>query len=122
VSEARKISRWLRWERGRQETGYDKCLLVQSPLPIPFDCYLLRYPDGSEIPPHRDPVSGGRHFRLNIVLKPARSGGHFVCADPLLDLGPIKLFRSDKSNHSVTRVVGGSRYVLSIGWVLKSRA
>jgi hypothetical protein len=113
--------RWLRWQRGRQGTGYDKCLVLQSRFPIPFDCYVLRYPDGTEIPPHRDPVAGGRHFRLNIVIKGAPSGGLFVCADPILEWGPLKLFRSDASTHSVTRVVGGSRYVLSIGWVLKSR-
>ena len=87
----------FRWQRGRRGTGYDKMLLLTAPWPIAFDAYLLRYPEGSEIPPHQDPVSSGRHYRLNL----------------------IKLFRSDLSQHSVTRVIGGSRYVLSIGWVLK---
>ena len=114
--------KWLRWEPGRQGTGYDKCLIVTSPFPVPFDCYLLRFPDGTEIPPHRDPVKTGRHYRLNVVVKRAPSGGDFICADPILDWGRLKFFRSDRSIHSVTRVVGGSRYVLSIGWVLKSRA
>ena len=29
-----------------------------------------------------------------------------------------QLFRPDACEHSVTRVVGGSRYVFSLGWVL----
>ena len=111
--------KWLWWEPGRQGTGYDKCLIVTSSFPVPFDCYLLRFPDGTEIPPHRDPVGTGRHYRLNVVVKRAPSGGDFICADPILDWGRLKFFRSDRSIHSVTRVVGGSRYVLSIGWVLK---
>jgi hypothetical protein len=111
--------RWLRWERGRQKTGYDKLLLVANPVLIRFDCYLLRFPEGSEIPPHRDPVKGGRHYRLNLIVKRSPAGGEFVCSDPIFETRRLKLFRSDVCTHSVTRVEGGSRYVLSIGWVLK---
>jgi hypothetical protein len=38
---------WLTWQRGRQGTGYDKMLLATARWPLPFDCYLLRYPQGS---------------------------------------------------------------------------
>jgi len=107
----------FRWRRGRQGTGYDKMLLVTAPWPVPFDSYLLRYSEGSEIPPHADPVHDRAHYRLNVVLKSPRSGGDFVCADPIFETKRIKLFRPDKSQHSVTRVVGGSRYVLSVGWL-----
>jgi hypothetical protein len=62
------LSQAFRWQRGRQGTGYDKMLLATASWPIPFDSYLIRYPDGSEIPPHTDPVSTGRHYRLNIGL------------------------------------------------------
>lgn len=114
--------RWLRWEHGRQGTGYDKLLLAVNPLVIPFDCYLLRYPVGSSIPPHRDPAPAGRrHFRLNIVVKPSPGGGEFVCERAIIDTERVKLFRSDLSTHSVTRVEGGPRYVLSIGWLLPQR-
>jgi hypothetical protein len=76
VSKARDYwHKWFRWEKGRQGTGYDKCLTLASPFPVPFDCYLLRFPEGTEIPPHRDPVAAGRHYRLNIVVKRAPSGG-----------------------------------------------
>jgi hypothetical protein len=71
--------------------------------------------------PHNDPVKHGRHYRLNIVVKASPSGGEFVCAAPLFASRRIKLFRPDACEHSVTRVVGGSRYVLSIGWVLGRR-
>ncbi len=107
----------FRWQRGRQGTGYDKMLLLTAHWPLPFDSYLIRYPEGAEIPPHTDPVQAGRHYRLNIVLKSSPSGGEFVCATPIYASRRIKLFRPDACEHSVTRVVGGSRYVLSLGWV-----
>jgi hypothetical protein len=108
----------FRWQRGRQGTGYDKMLLLTAPWPIPFDSYLLRYPDGCEVPPHTDGVKTGRHYRLNFILKSPRSGGEFICSAPLFSTRRIKFFRPDACEHSVSRVVGGSRYVLSLGWVL----
>ncbi len=116
------FARVFRWQRGRQGTGYDKILLLTAPWPLPFDSYLIRYPEGSEIPPHTDPVASGRHYRLNVILKSPRSGGEFVCAQPLFETRRIKLFRPDACEHSVTRVVGGSRYVFSVGWVLGRKA
>lgn len=107
----------FRWQRGRKGTGYDKMLLLTARWPLRFDSYVIRYPDGSEIPPHTDPVQAGRHYRLNIVIKSPWSGGEFVCATPIFASRRIKLFRPDACEHSVTRVVGGSRYVLSVGWV-----
>lgn len=106
-----------RWRSGRQGSGYDKMLLLTARWPLPFDCYLIRYPHGSAIPPHVDPVGKGRHYRLNLILKSPQAGGEFVCAAPLFSSRRIKLFRPDLCEHSVTRVEGGSRYVLSIGWV-----
>lgn len=111
----------FRWRRGRQGTGYDKMLLLTARWPIPFDSYLIRYPEGSEIPAHTDPVQSGRHYRLNVVLKAPQSGGEFICATPIYASKRIKLFRPDACEHSVTRVMGGSRYVLSLGWVLGKR-
>lgn len=97
-------------------------LLLTAPWPIPFDSYLIRYPEGSEIPSHTDPVQTGRHYRLNIILKAPKSGGEFICKNPIYSSTRLKLFRPDASEHSVTRVVGGSRYVLSVGWVLGKNA
>jgi hypothetical protein len=122
ASNARQLFRtaW-RWQRGRQNSGYDKLLLFQARWPLPFDLYLLRYPEGSYVPPHTDKVDSGRHYRLNLVIKRPRAGGEFHCAKPILATGRIKLFRPDECEHSVSRVVSGSRYVLSLGWVLRDR-
>ena len=113
----RYASTAFRWQKGRQDTGYDKMLLFTARWPLPFDTYLICYPEGSEIPPHTDPVKAGKHYRLNIILKSSKAGGEFVCAAPLFATKHIKLFRPDACEHSVTRVKGGSRYVLSVGWV-----
>lgn len=107
----------LRWKAGRQGTGYEKCLLLTGYWPRPFDCYLLRYRKGQGIPPHTDPVSNGRHFRLNIVLRKGR-GGEFQCEAPLFASSRVFLFRSDLSTHAVSPVESGTRYVLSIGWIM----
>ena len=113
------LSNLLRWRSGRQETGYEKMLLLANPFLVPFDCYLLRFKQGSGIPEHSDPVDGKRHYRLNIVLRQAAEGGQFVCEEPIYESNRIKLFRPDKTRHSVTTVRRGVRYVLSIGWVRK---
>jgi hypothetical protein len=63
-------------------------------------------------------LKAGRHYRLNIIVKRSPSGGEFVCANPFFQSTRINVFRPDVSTHSVGRVVGGTRYVLSIGWVL----
>lgn len=111
------LAQAFRWQKGRQGTGYDKMLLFSLSWPLAFDSYLICYPEGSEIPPHTDPVQLGRHYRLNIILKSPRSGGEFICANPIYSSRRIKLFRPDACEHSVTRVQGGSRYVFSLGWI-----
>lgn len=113
------FSKLFRWQKGRQQTGYDKMLLAGAYWPIPFDIYLLRFLQGQEIPPHIDQVESDKHYRLNIVLKTATKGGEFYCSNPIYTSKRIKLFRSDISEHSVSKVIQGSRYVLSIGWIKK---
>lgn len=112
-------SNFFTWQSGRQETGYEKMLLAANQFILPFDCYLLRYKEGTGVPEHIDPVDSKRHYRLNVVLRKARAGGEFHCANPIYDGSRIKLFRPDLSPHSVTPVEKGIRYVLSVGWVLK---
>lgn len=109
----------FRWERGRQKTGYDKMLLCGAYWPIKFDMYLLRFPEGSEIPAHTDTVETGKHFRLNIIIKNAKEGGNFICDSPIFETKRIKLFRPDISEHEVSKIIAGSRYLLSIGWIRK---
>lgn len=92
-------------------------LLATARFPVRFDLYLLRYPVGSSVPAHVDPVDGQRHFRLNLVLREAKVGGRFICADPIFETRRIKVFRPDQSEHSVSQIQEGLRLVLSLGWV-----
>jgi hypothetical protein len=111
----------MKWQKGRLNTGYDKVLISTGKFPIPFDLYLLRFNEGTEIPPHKDSVKSGRHYRLNIVLKKAQKGGEFNCQQVLFKLGRAILFRPDEQEHHVTRIEKGSRYVLSLGWVINNK-
>ncbi len=111
------LRKLFRWERGRQKSGYDKMLLCGAIWPIKFDTYLLKFPQGSEIAPHTDKVESGKHYRLNLVLKSAEIGGEFICANPIFETKRIKLFRPDVSEHQVSKVEKGNRYLLSVGWV-----
>lgn len=92
-------------------------LLLFCKWGLKFDVYLLRFHQGSEIPAHTDPVKAGRHYRLNIVLVNAQKGGEFHCSNPIFETKRIKLFRPDISEHSVTKVEMGRRYLISIGWL-----
>ena len=59
----------LKWELGRQGTGYEKVTLLMTRFPIPMDAYLLRYTKDTGVPPHKDTLEQGRHYRLNIRTK-----------------------------------------------------
>ena len=112
-----KTRKWLAWEEGRQHSGYFKMLLAQSHW-LKFDMYILKFTKGASIPFHTDPVPNARHFRLNIVIKEASGGGQFLCDRPLWNFKDrVFYFRSDTSPHAVSKVLGGTRYVLSIGWL-----
>lgn len=124
------------WEGGRQGTGYDKVdLQALDPTPgyladllvsarvamavkyLGWDAYLLRYRDGSFIPPHRDPTQHGRHLRLNaVVLASAPGSGELRLDGEVFDLaeGDAVVFRSDQILHQVSPVVG-ERIMLSVG-------
>lgn len=106
----------IKWEKGRQHTGYEVIKLCSLVWPISFDVWLLRFREGDYIPPHVDIVENGDHYRFNIILKNAGMGGEFLCSSPIYESKRIKYFRSDISEHSVTKVEKGVRYVLSIGW------
>jgi hypothetical protein len=118
----------FRWAQGRQKGGYWKMALLPDRVSraLKADLWILRYPDGSSIPEHSDPVPGRRHWRLNVVLWAPRAGGVFSCKAP----GPkasfafgqrVFLFRSDLCPHQVSRVEGGSRWVLSAGVALPGK-
>src|SRR5579859_3158031 len=100
----------LRWQPGRQGTGYRKLLLAQGSC---WDLYLLDYPPGTAIPVHIDPVLGHRHWRANLVLR----GEQTFAGEATLQLGPLVVFRPDVTPHGVDRV-SRRRIVLSFGVAL----
>ena len=120
---------WFPWRPGRQGGGYDRLKLFSFSRPVQFDAYLLRYKPGFECPPHRDPVPGFRHWRLNVVLRAAREGGRFYFqplhlagfAGPIFDTSRVVRFRSDLEPHGVERVSRGRRLVLTFGLALPNR-
>lgn len=117
------LDRRFVWEAGRGNSGYQKMLLATGTRKwlLLFDLYLLRYPKGARIVWHTDPaIYGMRHVRINLVLKHA-VGGHFICDHCLFRLGRLAIFRPDLERHMVTEVDAGTRYVLSMGFLLQPK-
>ena len=109
--------KYFRWQKGRQNTGYEKMLLATAKWPLAFDVYLLRFFPGHEIASHKDEVQKGEHHRINIILKSAKEGGEFICKDSIYESKWLKYFRPDVSEHQVTKIIKGNRYVFSLGWI-----
>ena len=108
------------WKPGRQNSGYLKKKLLESLWPIPHDLYLLKYPEGSFILPHKDPAPiGFQHWRINLILKKAK-GGRFNC-NTSYNFGRLFVFRSDNTLHSVSKVTSGCRFVLSLGLLIREK-
>lgn len=107
--------KFMKWQEGRQKTGYLNKKLFESTR-FSFDLYLLKFPENSYIPKHQDAVSSGKHYRVNLILKEAE-GGEFKCKNTILNWRFLKIFRPDINEHEVTKVTKGTRYVLSFGFV-----
>ncbi len=115
------IGKLLNWEPGRLNTGYSKKLLLTGKFPLPFDIYILRYTKGQFIPPHVDKVDDGySHYRANLVLIKGE-GGVFICDICIFKTPRFVLFRPDQNLHCVSEVTNKSRYILSIGWLIKNK-
>ena len=112
----------FRWQSGRQNPHYKKMFIFGNPFIVPFDIYLLKFEPGSEIQPHTDQVDSGRHFRLNLIVRHPKEGGDFHCDETIYESRSLKIFRPDISEHSVSQILAGTRYVVSIGWVLRDRS
>lgn len=112
----------MKWVPGRQGTGYEKLCLFSSKL-LKCDLYLLRYRKGAYILPHVDSADFEQcHHRVNIVLTKGIGGDFLVHSNKHLVrklLNRIFYFRPDICIHEVTKVVAGTRYVLSCGWITK---
>ena len=123
------------WAGGRQGTGYEvlslknderveqlreRCQFVLGVdvTDIFWDCFLVRYPEGAFIPPHRDAAAlfGRRHQRLNAVVTPATAGGVLTVGGDVVEL-PLRaalVFYPDEEEHSVSPVTG-ERLLWSMG-------
>lgn len=114
----------LKWIKGRQAGDYEKLPLIVSKR-FKFDLYLLRFPDGSSVPWHRDPaIEGYRHHRINLTLNSCCVGsGVFLVDGPYTKLGPLVKFRPDIYLHCLTKVEkifsNQYLYMLSIGFLKK---
>lgn len=113
------MRKFFSWQKGRQGSGYDKMLIAQwfNSL-VPFDIYLIKYPEGSKIDTHTDPVKEWRHVRINIVLKQAKSGGIFSGEGRIWGGQRFNVFYSDLP-HEVSKIEQGSRLLLSVGFLKK---
>lgn len=87
-------------------------------LPLAFDIIALRYPDGSSLPEHRDVVKGFKCYRANLCFN-SGTGGEFVSESYIFKSKYFNIFRPDINTHSVTKVVGGTRWMFSIGIGIK---
>lgn len=106
----------FKWQQGRQMTHYYKMLMLRSER-FRFDIYLLKFPTGSYINDHKDPVPNGyEHHRINFILNKNFKGGKFVIKGKSQE-GRIHRFRPDRFKHRVTEIKEGTRYVLSVGWL-----
>lgn len=105
----------FKWIQGRQNnTQYKKfCLLYFKFLWWGFDCYILKYKANQQLPLHKDPVEGGRHFRINIKLKGDCS---FWCPSVIWRWNErICIFRPDLFFHNLVTKTPVTK--ISIGFV-----
>src|SRR5579872_2118187 len=91
-----------------------------------FDFLLIRYPIGSYINWHVDPVPPPKkHYRINWVFKKSKEGGEFGLMLPgrweYYSNNRINFFRPDIQQHKVTEVKGSERWVLSLGWCVNEK-
>ena len=134
----RALTGELAWEPGRQGTGYLKAALDPRKCPHlqdavaralsalgaegeGHDCYLLRYPPGAYVGPHRDHAPMGlRHARLNALVAAPSVGGDLTIAGVAVPMGvgDAVVFNPDVDVHSVERCSGAERLVLTVGVLL----
>lgn len=142
IADLRRLAHHLHWEPGRQGSGYEKSDLTASPMARAYriavvisralralgvppdhghDAWMLHYPDGAHVPPHRDPAPfGARHRRLNAILTAPDDGGRFEFLDGVWQTagfgleGDAIMFYPSEITHAVSRCIG-PRFVFSVG-------
>jgi hypothetical protein len=128
-----KLADDLVFDDGRQGTGYYKAplpdldfiralrkealYLLNVTEPHGYDCYLLKYPEGSHIPPHKDDAPfGTQHRRLNAIVEAGEGGVLIIDNQPItLNQFDAYTFRPDLLLHEVTTITKGTRLVFTVG-------
>lgn len=103
----------MKWDEGRQGSGYSKLTLFFSKR-FKCDAYILKIPKGVAIPQHVDLVPNANHHRVNITLRGRIrmevNGKSFCLGDW------FSYFRPDITPHSAPAVVKDT-YLFSFGWL-----
>lgn len=111
---------FLRWDKGRQGTGYSKLALLPTFISnwLKADAYILHLPDQCSIPRHIDPaVNGYAHYRLNFTFW--KSGPEVMYVDgPVSRWWRFEFFRPDLYKHGLHKI-SGRRFMFSVGWLRK---
>lgn len=103
----------MKWESGRQGTGYFKKTLFFSKR-FRCDAYMLKLPAGVAITEHVDFVPYANHHRINVTL---RGRVRMWTAKPVFHLGNwFSYFRPDIVPHSAPAVIEDT-YIFSFGWL-----
>ena len=119
----------MKWINGRQGGNYQRLTLISNHL-LKFDMHILRMKPNSYIKPHIDIIpihlrnqGYNTHTRINIVLRKAKAGGGLFTSRTYHNGTSKRVikFRPDIETHSVS-TTQSTRYVLSIGWLSKSRS
>ena len=80
---------------------------------------IIKIEEGNFIKEHTDKVEDGKHLRLLIKLWDCKEGGILKVENTLINiLDRIILFRPDLQKHSLTKVIKGKIYYMSLGKVL----
>jgi hypothetical protein len=119
VDQAREISECL-YPQFRELQVISECAFPLVGTLVGTDCWLLRYLEGSSIPPHVDEVSSGlEHYRFNALIQAPEEGGQlWVSGKPVpLEVGDAYVFRPDVEQHWVDVIKRGTRLVWSVGMV-----
>lgn len=111
----------LPWQKGRQNSGYEKIKIFSSKL-LGCDFYLLRFPKGVSVPTHTDPVELGlKHHRINLHFGGKNSncvGQRMYVLGKHTRFWRIVYLRPDTYSHGLP-AQNKTSYMLSFGWVTK---
>jgi hypothetical protein len=113
--------RWLTWHNGRQAGGYSKLPLLPQWMSVLFNAaaYILKFPTGTGITEHTDPVEKGyNHYRINITLWKSRKDAGMFIRGPCVRFLNIEFFRPDLYTHGMQQITG-RMYILSFGLRVK---